>query len=767
MITPVGKVPPNRIVFICAVLMLGTIALFWPVKGYEFIGYDDPAYITQNPHVQAGLTKDSLAWAFGNVASEATYWHPLSWMSHMLDCQLFGLNAGAHHLVSVGFHALNAILLFLVLRTFTGSLWRSAAVAALFAWHPLQVESVTWVTERKNLLSTAFLLLTLLAYHRFTRKATEYPNPLSGLKTTSYWTVALLFAFGLMSKPMVVTLPCVLLLLDVWPLRRINLQSPQRVGTAGFLFAEKLPLFILSGISSWITIRAHQHLDIVVTGSQVPWGIRIANATLSYVKYLEKVIWPADMAIIYPYPSIWPVSQFVITSLILLTLTALFLFLRKSRPHFLFGWLWFLGTMVPVIGIIQVGSQPMADRFMYVPVIGVFFLIVWGLAEAMQKLRPIKFIAMAVALLVAGSCFAVSRYQLQFWHDSITVFERAIAVTSRNSISHYNLGLAYSMKGDLGKAKSHYAKAVEISPTYIDANNNLAASYLAEGQTDRAIAEYQKLMQLAPNHPLANYNLGLAYQKKQQFVEAAFSFQKVVKAEPGNLEAYQNYINSLGRSGNVQEATRQLTEMLQKNPNSAQAHLAVGNILMEQNQLPDAIRILEKAIQLNPKQPEAHYQLGAAKAMSARFQDAIPHFAEAARLKPDFIEAHFSMGMAYSQAGKTEEAVGKFRETLLAKHDFLPALMQLGLIWSGSEKPEFRNGPEALKVATSAAHLTQNRDPAVLEVLAAAYAQTEKWADAIETSRKALLLAQASGDKALAGQIEAKLQSYEKAQSKN
>ncbi|MBA4149540.1 MAG: tetratricopeptide repeat protein [Verrucomicrobia bacterium] len=764
MITPIGNVPPSRIVFICALLILGTFALFWPVTNYEFIGYDDPAYITQNPHVQAGLTKESIAWAFGNVASEATYWHPLSWMSHMLDCQLFGLNAGAHHLVSVGFHALNSLLLFFLLRGLTGSLWRSAAVAALFAWHPIQVESVAWVTERKNLLSTFFFLLTLLAYCRYSAKRSENNCPIQGFKTGSYWLVAVLFALGLMSKPMLVTLPCVLLLLDVWPLRRFNFQAPDKFKTAGLLFAEKLPLFVLSAISSWITIRAHQTLDMVVTGTQVPFDIRIANAALSYVSYIGKVLWPSDLAIIYPYPSTWPVSQFILTAVLLVSISALLFAMRSTRPHLLFGWCWFLGTLVPVIGILQVGSQPMADRFIYVPVIGLFFLAVWGTTELLQKIRAVKPVAIATVVLVAGTCMAVGRYHLQFWQNSIVLFERAIAVTSKNAVSHYNLGLAYSMKGDLTKAKINYTKALEISPVYVDAQNNLAASLLAEGRLDDAILEYQKLLKTAPNHRLANHNFGLALEQKNDFAGAASHFEVVVKAEPANLEAHEKMINALGRSGQIAEANRRLDQMLQQNPRSAQAHLSVANIYMEQNRVPDALPILRKAIELSPKRAEVHYQLGAANAMMGKLEEAMPHFTEAVRLKPEFAEAHFSIGMAHSQLGKTDDAVRKFGETLLVQPNFLPALMQLGFIWSAHEKPEFRNGPEAVKVAQKAAQLTQGQDAAVLELLAMAYAQSEKWPDAIETSRRALSVAKSSGDRTLAEQIETKVQAYEKFQ---
>lgn len=763
MSTPIGQVPPNRILLVCAFLFLGTFALFWPARNYDFIGYDDPAYIFENPYVQAGLTRESIAWAFGNVASEATYWHPLSWMSHMLDCQLFGLNAGAHHMVSVGFHALNAVLLFLLLRALTGSLWRSAAVAALFAWHPIQVESVAWVTERKNLLSTCFFFLTLLAYVRYVRKTGEHASPLQGLKTGHYWVVAVLFALGLMCKPMLVTLPCVLLLLDAWPLRRIDFREAGKFARARLLVAEKLPLFILSAISSWITIRAHQHLDIVVAGNQVPLDIRFANAALSYVKYLGKVFWPADLAIIYPYPSVWPVGQFIWTSVLLITLTALFFYLRKGRPQLLFGWFWFLGTLVPVIGILQVGSQPMADRFIYIPVIGIFVLLVWTAAELLGKLRAVKPAAVAASTIVVIACMVVSRYHLRFWENSFTLFERTLAVTTNNPITHYNLGLAYSRKGDLEKAKFHYTRALEAKPGYTDAQNNLAATLLSEGRIKEAIAEYEKLLEKSPDHLLANYNFGLAHEIQNNWATAAKHFERVVNAEPHNVEAYVKLINTLGRSGQVTAAHFRIEEMLKRNPNSPDAHIAAATILMEQNRLPDAISTLRQAIQMDPKRPEAHYQTGAAHAMMGGFNESIPFFEEALRLKPDFAEAHFSLGMVHSQLGQREEAIQKFQDTLGVQPDFVPALMQLGYIWSSHEKTGLRNGPEAVKVAEKAAQLTRHQDPAVLNVLGMAYAQDKKWKDALEVSRRALSIAISNGDQTLAAQIEAHLADYEKA----
>ena len=355
-------------ILICALLVFGTVAVYWQVSGHEFVGYDDPLYVTANPHVQAGLTKTGLAWAFGKIAGEGTYWHPVTWMSHMLDCELFGVKPAPPHLENLFFHIVNALLLLVVLNRMTGVLWKSAVVAALFALHPLQVDTVAWVAERKNLLSTFFMLLGLLAYIRHARLR----------KLTSYIPVVICFGLGLMCKPMLVTFPLLLLLLDYWPFRRSQDENVSALRRLIFLTVEKLPLFLMSAASGLVTIAAHDKLKLLISTEQFSLPARLANAAVSYVRYLGKTIWPSNLSVFYPYPGGWAGWEVTGAALILVTISILAVRCAKRFPYLLAGWLWFLVALLPVIGIVQAGVQSIADRFMYVPLIGLLVASVWG-----------------------------------------------------------------------------------------------------------------------------------------------------------------------------------------------------------------------------------------------------------------------------------------------------------------------------------------------------------------------------------------------------
>ena len=371
--------------FACLLLIALTAALFFQVRTFDFVNYDDPLYVTHNARVQAGLTQENLAWAFGQLTGEGTYWHPLTWVSHMLDVEWFGLKAGAHHLVSVFWHIANVVLLFLVLRSMTGAFWRSAMVAALFAWHPLQADTVVWIAERKNLLSTFFGLLTLAVYTRYARLKIQN----SKLDLGWYALTFFCFALSLLCKPAWVTLPCLLLLLDVWPLRRVmsaetEVLSSEKIKPSFdgkkllWLAAEKLPLLALSAASSAIAVLAHRKLDLVMPVEHLTLGGRIANSFVSYWRYVKKALWPNDLAVYYPMPEAWP-GWFVLWSVVFVGGMSVLAFrwVRK-RPYVFTGWYWFVGTLVPFIGLIQVNDQAMADRFAYAPLIGVFVLAVWA-----------------------------------------------------------------------------------------------------------------------------------------------------------------------------------------------------------------------------------------------------------------------------------------------------------------------------------------------------------------------------------------------------
>ena len=398
---------------ICLLLSAITLLVFWPATSHEFINYDDPLYVTENPHVQAGLSQESIAWAFGRVTGEGTYWHPVTWLSHMLDCQLFGLKAGRHHLTNLLFHTANVLLLFLALRRMTGAAWRSAVVAGLFALHPLQVDTVAWIAERKNVLSTLFWMLTLLAYEAYARRP--------GI--TRYALAFTTLALGLMCKPMLVTIPCVLLLLDYWPLRRIVEVQPGSVSphAASYprykwrrLLLEKMPLLGLAAVSSAVTVMAHQRLGLLPTGEQLPLSSRVEHALVAYAGYLEKIVWPVDLAVFYPHPGTWPSERVLLSALLVAGITVLAGWWARKRPYLIAGWLWFLGTLVPVIGLVQAGTQSMADRFAYVPIIGVCILAVWGLAEMLGRAPFHRIIMAGTAGAVLFACGIAARRQVGY-----------------------------------------------------------------------------------------------------------------------------------------------------------------------------------------------------------------------------------------------------------------------------------------------------------------------------------------------------------------
>ena len=466
---------------LAALLVLVTIALYWPATGYDFVSYDDPDFVTENPHVQGGLTWEGVKWAFRNT-QQAAYWAPLTWLTHMLACQFFGLGAEGHHLINVLLHAVNTGLVFLVFRRMTGAMWRSLILAALFGLHPLRVESVAWITERKDVLSTLFWMLTLLAYSHYV----EAGDARILKRRLWYAATLLLFAGGLLSKPMVVTLPCVLLLLDYWPLERF------KPGRAGLLVMEKIPFFALAAAASVLTIVVQEQGGVLEASEYLPLGARGGNALISYWRYLGKIFWPRNLAVFYPHPGQWPLERVLLAGGLILGLSGLLFMKRRGYPFLLMGWLWFVGTLVPAIGLIQSGSQAMADRFTYVPSLGVLIFAIWGADELAQRWRwP------GVALAVAGSaaiilCLVLTQQQLGHWQDSEALFRHALEVTENNEIAHVSLGIELVRQGKIEEAISQYQEAIRLKPDYALAHNNLGFALLRTGQIGRRSANTRK-----------------------------------------------------------------------------------------------------------------------------------------------------------------------------------------------------------------------------------------------------------------------------------
>ncbi len=516
----------NKETFVlCILLAAATFGVYSRVLSNGFINFDDNEYITNNQNVQGGFSIENVKWAF--TTNTAANWHPVTWLSHMLDCELFGLRAWGHHLVSLLLHIANVLLLFWVLKAMTGAIWRSAFVAAVFALHPLNVESVAWVAERKNVLSTFFWILVMMGYWQSVKE-----------KSVRWYVMTLiLFALGLMAKPMLVTLPFVLLLMDYWPLERIKDLREGKV--IGRLVIEKVPFFVLSIISSVVTFFEQRSLGAVLDAAVMPINARVANALVSYVKYIEMMFWPSKLAIFYLLDDKKiPVKEAVMAGVLLIAVTVLVIKLSAKRRYPAFGWFWYIGTMVPVIGLVQVGEQAMADRYAYVPLIGLFIIVAWGAAEILKGWRHQKILLGAAAIIVFG-CLSVKTFeQIKYWKNGVTVFEHAVKVTKNNRRAYYSLGCAYDNAGDYAKAEGAFKEAIKIKADYYEAIYNLGILYNKIGRFDDAIGTFEQTIKVRPDFAEAynGWGAGLVYlsrkkegEERRQFLTEAK--EKCLKAE--------------------------------------------------------------------------------------------------------------------------------------------------------------------------------------------------------------------------------------------
>ncbi|HOC54318.1 MAG TPA: tetratricopeptide repeat protein [Verrucomicrobiota bacterium] len=804
---------------ISLVLAAATLAVFYPVVHHQFVSYDDGDYVTDNPDVKAGLSGAGAAWAF--QAGHAGNWHPLTWLSHMLDAQLYGLNPAGHHLANLLFHAANAVLLFLVLKRGTsecgvrsaecgmqnetqgGQLriphsalrtsWLCAMVAALFALHPLRVESVAWVSERKDVLSGFFFMLTLLAYVRYVQSAecgvrsaecgsaqhatrntgdasrTRYPG-------SRFYLLALVcFALGLMSKPMLVTVPFVLLLLDYWPLGRMQKEegrmqkeeaesatrNPQpailhRSSTPPLrLVLEKLPFFALAAASCVVTVLAQQ--QAMQPLANLSLGARAGNAAVACARYLGKTFWPVNLATPYPHPGHWPAVAVVLAAALVagLTLGAVWLG-RKSRYAFT-GWFWFLGMLVPVIGLVQVGEQSMADRYTYLPLIGVFIIVVWGVAElacrcapraaalpagcgpaarprGLRWTAPCGVFIVSLAVLVLAACAARTRDQLRHWRDSESLYRHAVAVSRGNFIAYYNLGSWLDSQGRADEALTNYFKAVEIQPRYPDplnnigcilaarkqfaeavpyfeaalrsrpdygrAHENLAAALRELGRTQEAIPHLRAVLENKPQDTGALNGLGNALAGQGQYAEAVRYYEASVRAKPDQHAAHYGLANALARLGRADDAVAHYRLALQAKPDFAQAHNDLGIVLARQGRLHEAILALREAARVEPG--TATFQLNLGRMLAARQElgEAITCYQAALRIAPDNAEAHNGMGAALAATGKLDEGIVHLREAARLRPDNANAHFNLGKALAAQGKPEEAAGHfrEALRL---------------------------------------------------------------------
>ena len=597
----------RRLLAVSLVLTIVTATVYYQVQGFEFINLDDDLYVTHNLMVQRGLTWANLLWAFTSFNNQAGFWHPITWLSHMTDVSLYGMSAGGHHLTSLLIHILCSLLLLVLLFRTTGSFWRSAFVAAMFALHPLRVESVAWVAERKDVLNALFWFTSLLCYYRY----------VAGGKKAWYALALGAFALGLMSKPMAVTLPLALLLMDFWPLDRYRDVTGAREQWLRLwnLAKEKIPFLLLSAAVAVLTVATQNTAEATKLTYNTSVFFRIENALTSYTAYILKTLWPTDLAIYYPYPLSIPLWKPLLSLFVLVFCSCLFWRKRNDHPYLLTGWLWFILTLTPVIGLIQAGNQAMADRFSYIPGTGLFILMAWGaplLTARLPKVARLLPAAAGVALVAAA---LLTYRQLEFWKDSITVLERAASVTSRNILAHHNLGAAYAAKGELDKAIAQYRKALSFSPGYADAHYNLALALEWKGLFADAAGEYERCLDINVNDVSARYHHALVLQDMGKLDEAAAEYGRVLSVEPENVDALYNLGAVYSRQGAVEQAVRMYRKALAVNPGFVAAHNNLGIALAKAGRLDEAMGEFRAALALDANNAEARQNLARAAAV--------------------------------------------------------------------------------------------------------------------------------------------------------
>jgi protein O-mannosyl-transferase len=590
---------------VCLVLAAITFAVFGQTLAHGFVNYDDDKYVYENPVVAMGLTLKGTLWAL--TYGEIGHWHPLTWLSHMADCQVYGLNPGGHHLSNVLLHAATVILLFLVLRQMTGALWRSAFVAAVFAIHPLRVESVVWIAERKDVLSGVFFMLTLWAYARYARQ------PSRG----RYAAVAVWYGLGLLCKNTLVTLPFVLLLLDWWPLGRMSRAALSR------LVMEKAPLFLLSIGSCVATVLVPEK---VFASDRVPFLERAGNAVVSYGIYLRQMVYPAGLAIVYPNPSngqpLWKVAlAFVLLAAISMVLLAC----RKRRPYLLVGWLWYLGMLVPMLGIIQISYYAHADRYTYLPGIGLVLAGTWAVGDWSMGWKQQRAVLGGLMAVVIGALMVCAWKQTAYWQNSETLWTHTLACTTGNHVAHYNFGLALDQKERVNEAITQYQEALQIRPDSAEARNNLGLALFKKGRVNEAITQYQDALQFQPGYLDAHYNLGNALRQEGRTDEAITQYQEALQINPDYAQAHDNLGNALRQAGRMDEAIVQYQSALQINPGNAKAHNNLGYVLLQKGRVDEAIAQFQQALQINPDDTKARVNLEQALLQQRRVKEAITH----------------------------------------------------------------------------------------------------------------------------------------------
>lgn len=644
----------------CILLAALTWIVFGQGVGHSFVELDDGLIVTENPRVTNGLTLKGIADGFASFDNQ--FYTPLRVISHMLDWQLYGANAGGHHLTNILLHTVSTLLLFAALKSMTGSHWRSAFVAAVFAVHPLHVESVAWISERKDTLSGVFFMLALLAYSGFVRKPTSIGR---------YILVLVFFLLGLMSKPSLVTFPFVLLLLDYWPLGRFTKANRNR------LILEKIPLLILSASASFIAFAAQG--EVVRSVATLSMPVRAMNAMASYGVYLRQTIYPAGLVPYYPHPgtAVSILSASLIFA-VLLSSSVCFFFLRRSCPYLLVGWLWFLGMLTPMIGIIQVGDFAHADRFMYLAQVGLILMVAWAagdLCSTWPKLRGFVFALAAGATVALALC---SFDQTKHWRSSETLWRHALEVDSNNYMAHSGLGNALLAEGRPEEAITCYQAAMRIKPDFIEAWNYLGNAFLRTGQADQSIATLQTVLAIKPDFALAQNNLGNAYFYKGQFEDAIVQYRKAISLAPGAPSFYNNLGGTLLEIGKLDEAIPELQKALEIDSNCWEACRNMGKVFLQKGLWNEAVVYYSKAISIQPSCTECYYDLGTAHFKKSEIDQAIASYTEAVKLNPQYSGAWFSLGNSYARKGQTLGSISSYEKAIACNPRYTEAYSNLG-----------------------------------------------------------------------------------------
>jgi len=665
-------------VLISLTLTVAIVAVYWQVRHFDFIYvYDDLEYVIKNRHAHQGISAEGIAWAFRTFHS-ANY-HPLTWLSHMLDGQLYGVDPGRHHLTNVLFHIANTLLLFVLFYRMTGLAWRSGFVAALFALHPLHVESVAMIAERKDVLCTFFWMLTLLSYTTYTaqQKAGWYFVTLAG------------FVLGLLAKPMAVTLPFVLLLLDFWPLERFKtpagrvVKGPQWRLTVLRLILEKTPFFVLSAIASWVTVLAQLSKGAVAAPEVYPLAQRVANAAVSYVSYLGKTIWPHPLVVFYPYRTLIAHWQFIAALLLITAVTALVLIGFRKHSFLIVGWLWYLGTLVPVIGLVQVGDQAMADRYTYIPLIGIFILIAWGGAEILKNRRYKAFVCAAASAVIFPILMVLTWVQISYWSDGITLFRHAAGIFENSWVLHNNLGAALHRKGNSAAAIQQFKITLDLSPGNADAHYNLGVLFGNQGKPVQAVAHYRKTLQMKPDHLEALNNLGgELIVRGGDAAEGIKYCQRALEIDPEHANAHSNIAVALTAAGKVDEAIEHYRQALGLMPGNVKLQHALGNLLVQKGRLQEAKNYYARALELDPESEKAHRMMGDFLADLGDFKGAEVYYSAAVRLSSGNADIFNKLGVTHIRQGNIQEAIVFFQEALRLAPDHQNARQNLARAWS-------------------------------------------------------------------------------------